>query len=153
LFRAEYSKQNADQLLKVSAETSKAIEAIRRPEGKIFPWPHCEALIYFRLKKIFRAAGLPCGRRDLLHKIRRTCATLAHKNGADATVQLGHSCDSVTRKHYLGTDATIQAADVLPRPGGNGHGEGVHNPMADDMRRQARELLAMADRLEGKPAA
>ena len=59
-----------------------------------------------------------------------------------------------TRAHYLDTSADRQAADVLPRPNGNRSVEPqqVHNPMADELRRQARELIALADKLE-KPAA
>ncbi len=156
LFRAETQKQNADQLLKVSSETVAAIEAIRKPEReKLFPWTLHEGTFYYRLKNIFKAAGLPNGRRDLLHRIRRTTATLMHRNGGDACTQLGHSTDAVTRKHYLDTSHIIQAADVLPRPGTNGNGQlcQTHNPVASELRKQAEALLKLAASIEARPAA
>ncbi len=153
LFRAEHSKSRKDQSLKISGQCIEAIEAIHKPERRIiFDHPFSCRARYNHVRKIFIAAGLPHGRRDLLQRIRRTTATLMHRRGADATAQLGHSSDAITRRHYLDASNDVQAADVLPRPllsNDNGNGQSTpHNPAADELRRQARELLATADKLE-----
>ena len=117
LFRGETQKQRTDQLLRVSRQTAAALEAIRfPPRDLIFFWPGCRRVKYLRIKAIFRDAGLPCGRRDLLQRIRRTTLTLAHRLGVDATAQAGHSSDAITRQSYLDPSGQLQAADVLPRP-------------------------------------
>ena len=61
-------------------------------------------------------AGLPSGRRNQLHKFRRTVATLYDSAGFDATRLLGNSSRSVTEKHYLDPqrDRGPLPADVLP---------------------------------------
>jgi integrase len=117
LVRAETQKHKADQLLRVREQTAEAIEAIRQPpRDRIFDWPYSDRIKYVRIKRIFKSAGLPHGRRDLCQRIRRTTATLMHDAGADATTQLGHSSDRITREHYLDQSHTVQAADVLPEP-------------------------------------
>lgn len=117
LFRAETSKQKSDQLLKISRQTADALYAIHlSAEQFMFPWPGCRRVKYLRIKAIFKTAGLPCGRRDLLQRIRRTTATLMHNAGGDACQQLGHSSDAITRAHYLDPRDSKQAADILPRP-------------------------------------
>ena len=117
VFRAETQKNKADHIVKLSAETQAAVQAIRAPpRDMIFPWPHCHRLKYIRIKSIFKAAGLPHGRRDLLQRIRRTTATLMHNNGGDATWQLSHSSDAITRRHYIDPRGQVQAADLLPQP-------------------------------------
>jgi len=117
LFRAEHAKTRVDQLLRISGEAAAALETIREPpRPRIFGGIYAKRAFYSRLRRVFVAAGLPSGRRDLLQRIRRTTATLMHRYGADATAQLGHSSDSMTRDHYLDPTAELQAVDVLPRP-------------------------------------
>ncbi len=117
VFRAETQKQKADQILRVSLQTVHALEAIRQPHRDlIFPWSKCQRLKSMKIKRIFKAGGLPHGRRDLLQRIRRTCATLMDRAGGDACRQLGHSSDAVTRASYLDPSHQPQAVDVLPRP-------------------------------------
>jgi integrase len=158
LFRAENAKTRQEQLIRVSPQTAAAIEAIRKPERKLIfacPWERRQR--YNRLRWIFQAAGLPSGRRDLIQKIRRTTATVMFENGGDPTRQLGHASDSMTRAHYLDPSHAQQACDVLPRPRIEGEPSPsaekpapAHNARADELRRIAHELLALADREEGK---
>jgi integrase len=127
IFRAEHAKNKADQILRVSAETVRALAEIRFPERTtIFPWPFSVPYRYRRLKAIFAAAGLPNGRRDLMQRIRRTTLTLMHNAGGDATLQAGHSDPRITLQHYIDPSGRPQAADILPRP---------VLPMADRQRR------------------
>ncbi len=117
LFRAGLTgKQRHDQLLRISESTLEAIEAIREPEREfIFYTVMCSATWYSQIRKTLKRAGLPFGRRDQLQRIRRTTATLMHRAGGDATMQLGHSSDAITRRHYLDTSADLQAVDLIPR--------------------------------------
>jgi integrase len=117
LLAAEYQKNRREQLLRISNETAIALEKIRSPERElIFDLGRCSQMRYYYVKKILKAAGLPCGRRDQLQRIRRTTLSLFHEMGGDATAQAGHSSDVTTRRHYLDTSNLIQAADILPRP-------------------------------------
>jgi integrase len=71
------------------------------------------------MRRIVESAGLPAGRRDLFHKVRRTSATaVANKLGrAAAQDHLGHSAMSVTKVYLDPSKITrVQVADILPRP-------------------------------------
>ncbi len=115
--RAEIQKQYADQLLRFAEDTAEAITSIWFPERYLlFPWQKHRASLYNHWHRIVGAAGLRCTRRDQFQKFRRTNATIGKRHGADATAQLGHSSDYVTRRHYLAPEASVQAADVMPRP-------------------------------------
>jgi hypothetical protein len=91
--------------------------------GKVFEWPYCKTYLWLMYGKLLKQAGLPSGRRDKFHKIRRSVASWFEVAGGNATELLGHSGREITRV-YL--DPTIcqkpQAADRLFRPGG---GKGV----------------------------
>ena len=114
-FPPENQKNRRGQTLRVTAPAARAVERIYSTDRRmLFPEPWCEATRYNRIRRLFKAAGLPCGGRDLYQKLRRTTATLMHQAGHDATTQLGHSSDAVTRKYYLDTSLGVQAADVLP---------------------------------------
>lgn len=83
-----------------------------------FEWPYCKTYLWLMFGKLLRQAGLPNGRRDKFHKIRRSVASWFEVAGGNATELLGHSGREITRL-YL--DPTIcqkpQAADRLFRPG------------------------------------
>jgi integrase len=115
---AEHQKQNADQLLRIHADCVDAMGAIWQPDRHLlFPWPYmCLETRYNHWDRILRRAGLPLVKRNKFKMLRKTCATLCRANGADATTQLGHSSDAITRRHYLAPGMELQAADVLPRP-------------------------------------
>jgi len=76
--------------------------------------------IWREFKKILQAANLPCGRRDLFHRLRRTSAThLAAVAGIEAAEQhLDHRTPGLARSTYIDPRfmPQIKAADVLPRP-------------------------------------
>jgi integrase len=121
LFRAgipgQTMKQTSDLVIRISDQTAFALLRIRKPEREmIFPWDKSPPMRNYYIHKILIAAGLPHGRRDQLQRIRRTTATMAHNLHVDATAQLGHTSDVVTRRHYLDMSNQKQAADVLPRP-------------------------------------
>ena len=112
---AENQKQYADQRLRFTETTRQAISAIWEPPREmLFPWPYDVSTRYNQLDRILRLAGLPLGRRNKFQKCRRTFATWCRRFGADATAQLGHSSDEVTRRYYLDPGESRQLADVMP---------------------------------------
>jgi integrase len=115
---AEDQKQDDDQEFEIHEETIAALKAINfESRKKIFPYNKSEGRIYSDLRRILKRAGLPSGRRDLFHKLRRSVASWYEAAGGDATKLLGHSCRKVTLR-YL--DPRVvgpkQAAKVLRRP-------------------------------------
>lgn len=125
LTAAEHQKQNQEQIHRLHPQTAQAIaETIDGPREKLFPWPLLRRQIWIHFRKIVTAAGLPCTRRDMFHKIRRTSYTLTHAalGGQAATDHAGHSAD--LSAHYLDKELwrlvsnAKSPADVIPRPSG-----------------------------------
>ena len=119
--RAETQKQRCDQVLFVDHATAELLGELiaATPRETLFPWRGDVATICRHFRRILKAAGLPHGRRDLFHKIRRTTATLCeiHVGPGSATKQLGHSNTRVTEK-YL-DPAQLPETDItakIPRP-------------------------------------
>ena len=121
---ASTQKHKADQVFKLHPDTLAAVLKIAGPEGPIFPWPYDPKRRVWRslvrhYRQILKRAGLPSGKRDLFHKIRRTTATyLADQAGAPtAQAYLGHSCLSVTLAYIDPTKVrAIRATEIMPRP-------------------------------------
>lgn len=120
--RAETQKHRADQVLPVSEETASILaESIAATESRdwLFPWPFDQAYLYTQFNLLLKAAGLPTGRGNKFHKIRRTSATMAELciGPGAATIHLGHSSPKVTERYLDRTmlpSANVAAA--LPRP-------------------------------------
>jgi site-specific recombinase XerD len=121
LFRAEDRKgQRRDILRDISEETQSALDDIRgsrKPDDLVFPWPMTKTYLWTRMKVILQRAGLPAGRRDKFHKIRRTTASYYQQAGHSAQILLDHSSPAVTRK-YLDPRIVrpVSAPSVIPRP-------------------------------------
>lgn len=97
LFRAETQKQFADQRFRLPADAVAALRDIAQPRRQIvFPWVYTNTMLYYRLRYLLKAAGLPADRRSKFHKIRRTSASLLKSVGGDPTQHLGHSSPKVT---------------------------------------------------------
>ena len=114
---AAHTKQSADTHHRLSPETLNAIEATRDLGREyLFPWVHRRNYLQRCFKRILKKSGLPHGRRDLFHKIRRTSYTqVAIQLGkAAAGDHAGHSTDM--SEFYLDTTKleTVNAVDVLP---------------------------------------
>ena len=120
---ADVQKQKADQVFRLHAETLRLLVETRPAErDELFPWPwhNLSKTFYPRFNAILRRAGLPHGKRDKFHKIRRTHATYyADVAGEEAAQrQLGHSSIQTTRRYIDRSKLTRrdQPADVIPRP-------------------------------------
>lgn len=117
LVPAEVQKQKADQRFRLHADTLAMLSLLRRPSGVVFPWDRGYTTIWYHYEKILKRAGLPHGRRDKFHRMRRSVASWFEACGGNATELLGHSTRRVTEA-YL--DETIiqrpSACDRLFRP-------------------------------------
>lgn len=120
LYEAESRKgKRRDILRDISIETADAMLAIkgdRRPEDPIFPWPFQRTYVWKRLGAILDRAGLPSGRKDKFHRIRKTTASYYEAAGGSAQRLLDHVDPATTRK-YLDPRIVkgVSAPDVLPR--------------------------------------
>lgn len=123
LFPAETRKGGRrDVIREIGEDTLAALEAIRGdrgPEDVVFPWPRTKTYIWRRLGIILERAGLPHGRRDKFHRIRRTTASYYAAAGGSAQTLLDHA-DPATTRAYL--DPRIvggaSASSVIPRLNG-----------------------------------
>lgn len=127
---AESQKQKADQVFRLHPDTLAAIAKVKVDvSGLVFPWqfdwkrridPNAPwRSLHRSYRRILKRAGLPHGKRDLFHKIRRTTATAIADQLGEAAAQsyLGHSCAKVTAA-YLDRSKIrgVRGVDVLPRP-------------------------------------
>jgi integrase len=119
-FRAEDRKgARADKMAKIADDTAAALVAIRRPEGKVFVWPYSPTLIYRRMGRIMKRAGLPDSKLYKFHAIRKSMASHLKAAGGDPQRALGHE-NARTTKSYLDpriAPETTDAVDLLFRPG------------------------------------
>ncbi len=120
LIRAETQKDKEEQRFKLHRDTLKALGRLGKRAGRIFKWPYCWTTLWKRYDKLLEKAGLPHGRRDKFHRVRRSVASWFEACGGNATDLLGHSDRRVTMA-YLDPDITgkPQASDVLFRPDGD----------------------------------
>lgn len=120
LIPAEFQKQFEDQSFFPTATTCAILRQFADVERELlFPFPYNIATFYNRLDCLLQFAGLPHGRRDKMHRIRRTTATLCelHVGRGSASAYLGHSSPDITRA-YIDTSKLPESriADRLPRP-------------------------------------
>ncbi len=118
---AEHQKQDADQVFALHADTRSLI-ALTAPFDRewLFPWPHGMRELRECYREILKTSGLPHGKKDLFHKLRRTSGTYLARATDAATAQshLGHSSMAVTARSYLDPRMLnrVQAAMVMERP-------------------------------------
>ncbi|MBX3448203.1 MAG: site-specific integrase [Planctomycetaceae bacterium] len=128
---AEVQKQDADQAFRLHADTLAALQATDfRSRELLFPFhqPEWRATLIARYRRILKRAGLARGRRDLFHKLRRTCATaICDRHGWVAAQQhLGHSTLDMTKRYVdpRKLNRAHTAADSISRPAIEADGNG-----------------------------
>lgn len=120
LIRGEHRKRKTrDKRFKLRPETLEMLLEMRRLNRtwneEIFHWPLDQSMLWARYKKILVAAGLPTGRRNLFHKLRRTVASEFEAAGGNATELLDHQYRKTTLR-YLDPRVLkqVQPADIVP---------------------------------------
>ncbi len=97
-----------------------AIESIRTPRERIFPWPFWptnEATLYREHRKILAAAGIPKERRFGFHGVRKLHITLmARMNPLAAQQSAGHASMRTTQEHYVLPALLAETLAKLPQP-------------------------------------
>lgn len=117
---AHLQKGRAETFQRLHPTTCRLLVDLPRPAGdtRLFPWPFHEDEIWRQFKRyVLIPAGLPHGRRDLFHKVRRTSYTLvavAHGIAA-ASEHAAHRCDM--SRYYLDPSFMPRPnpLDALPR--------------------------------------
>lgn len=119
VIRAEQRKGGlADKLSKLHPETVELLRLGAAPQRElVWPWPANRYNLWRIYKDILRRAGLPHGRMDSFHKMRKSVASWAKRYGGNPQEVLGHYDPRMTETVYI--DERIcpkqHAADVLPR--------------------------------------
>lgn len=117
---AENMKTLVAQSFKLHPQTIEALLASVPPDRElVFPMHFQIDTFNHRFKQVLMRAGLPFTRRDMAHKLRRTCAShIAAKMGvALAVKQLGHLDPSCINRYVDPTfTASHDLVNALPRP-------------------------------------
>lgn len=117
LIQAEQQKDHEDKWFRLHLDTITLLKAIRTHRDVIFAWPHSAPVLWHRYRRILLDAGLPAGRRDKFHKMRRSTASWVKFAGGDAQDAMGHSCPQTTAKYLDPTIVgKVHPADLLFRP-------------------------------------
>lgn len=114
---AELRKGKArDMTYRLHPDTVEALRFLPRHE-KVFHWPLDHKYIWARFGTILKSAGLPSGRKDKFHRMRRSVASHYEAAGGNATNLLGHSTRKTTQGYLdpkiIGSETAI---DRLFRP-------------------------------------
>jgi integrase len=84
----------------LTRETIQALDRLRSESNLVFPFPATRASFFNRYKTLLKRAGLPRGRKDMAHKMRRSVSSHLFANGQDDTKALGHSDAYTTQRSY-----------------------------------------------------
>lgn len=104
-----------DRAYRLSPETVGHLLAIRMVSPKkVFPWPYSDGYLWRLFGELLGQAGLPAGRRNKFHMLRRTTASAVYAAGMDPQEALDHQYRRTT-KRYLDPrfQRSEQACDVL----------------------------------------
>ena len=102
LFRGRTQKNKRGQVHPLRPEAVQELGLIREPQRKlVWPLPYHRSNVTYHYKKLLSEAGLPYGRSDMFHKLRKTAATWFEKAGGNATELLGHASRKHTKDSYL----------------------------------------------------
>lgn len=116
---AEHQKNRVAKSFELHEQTVGLIQRVLVANPvSLFNWPWSRRSLWSKFRRLLTRSGLPAGRRDLFHKLRRTSYTQVWMSlgpGA-ATVHAGHSSD--LSRSYLDPRLVQSrgAIDVLPRP-------------------------------------
>lgn len=102
LFRGRTQKNKRGQVHPLRPEAVQELALIQEPQRKlVWPLPYHRSNVTYHYKKLLSEAGLPYGRSDMFHKLRKTAATWFEQAGGNATELLGHASRKHTKDSYL----------------------------------------------------
>lgn len=90
-------------------DTVGRLERLTRPDNRLFAWPYRREELWRKFRAILADAGLPHGRRDQFHRIRRTSYTLV-------AVALGKDAASEHAAHRADLSRLYLDRTFAPRP-------------------------------------
>lgn len=92
--------RRADKAFPIPPSVVDMLYAIKEPpRDAVFPWPFNLSLLYWRMNRILKRAGLPTDRKSKFHRIRRTTASYYKRIGGDPTALLDHADPKTTTKY------------------------------------------------------
>jgi integrase len=101
-FVAEHRKGGrADAVHKIGSDCVSLLRTMKRPSGKVFPWPWEITYLWRQYGELLKSAGLSTDRRSKFHRMRRSAATHFKAAGQDPQDRLGHSDPRIMRQSYL----------------------------------------------------
>lgn len=102
-FPAEVRKgKRRDKRFRLSAASANlllAVQKVTTDRERVFPWPYCQLYLWKLYGNLLRDAGLPHGRKDKFHRLRKTTASVSHAKGLDATDILDHASRKTTLRY------------------------------------------------------
>jgi integrase len=112
--------RRTERVYELTPATCQLIDAAAAHDADtLFMWALDPSMLYTHFKKILARAGLPSGRGEMFHCIRRTTASHLAAAGGDATAYLGHGSDRTTRRSYLDPRIVnargVKPIDALPK--------------------------------------
>ena len=99
--RAETRKgKKRGRMQRLGEDTVAHLRKMIEPRRELlFPFPSTKETVYNHYERILQRAGLPSGRRDKFHRMRRTVASYFKAAGGDATELLDHTSRTVTQAY------------------------------------------------------
>lgn len=95
--------------------TMRLLASLRKPAGLLLGWKMHVSRYYQLWDTLLDDAGLPRGRRNKTHALRRTFATLVAKSGGDASAALHHTDPTIAKRCYVDPESTAERyADRIP---------------------------------------
>jgi hypothetical protein len=118
LVPGEFQKGRADTYQRLHPDTAERLARIERPNKMLIPWPYAKEELWRRLESLILApAGLPHGRRDKFHRLRRTSYTMVAKAfGVDAASRHAAHKQDLSKFYLDRTMIDTNPLDALPRP-------------------------------------
>lgn len=119
LVPGEFQKGGTDTYQTLHPDTSEKLQRLSRADSdRLFPWPYAREELWRRLESLILApAGLPHGRRDKFHRLRRTSYTMVAKAfGVEAASRHAAHKQDLSRFYLDRTMIDHNPLDALPRP-------------------------------------
>lgn len=101
----------------------RAIKTIRTDHPRVFPWPDEDVeaekqALQGQRRRLLKATSIDPKRRFGFHGLRKALASqLAGVNPMIAQMQLGHTTEGTTRRHYVHPDTIGPVMAAIPQPG------------------------------------